>query len=127
MPHSPLPFLISNSFPFSLIRHPVDVRPRSLDDLRTALATRPWKSAWGHSNTLSIAISLLGTDLRPETERPALALNPLLEPCLDGIAFRECWLLNPSYAHGFRPQPGIEPTPENIASWHVLQLLWVPA
>lgn len=120
----PAPLLFSNSFPFALVRRPLSVRPRSLGDLLAALAERPYRSAWGHANTLPAAKALVGRDLTPANERPALTLSRDGFPVLDGETFDECWLLSPDYTPGFRPQVGEEVPPEKILGWQVLQLEW---
>jgi len=116
--------LISNSFPFSLIRRRVSVEPRSVGDLLTAMHERPWVSAWGHANTVALASAIACADLRPKTERPALTLTPEMLPSLDGHTFTECWLLSPDYTPGFRPQVGEEVSPDKIRDWQVLRLVW---
>ena len=124
---APRPILISNSFPFSLIRRPVNVRPRGLDELGAALRSRPFASAWGHANTVALAGELIGIDLTPASERPALTLSDDLLPVLDGRSFDECWLLSPDYTPGFRPQVNQELSPDHIRGWQVLRLHWPPA
>lgn len=121
------PILISNSFPFSLVRRPVNVRPRQIDELADALRSRPFASAWGHANTVAVASEIAGVDLTPATERPALTLSDDLLPVLDGRSFDECWLLSPDYTPGFRPQPNQEVSPDHIHGWQVLHLHWPPA
>ena len=121
-----LPLLISNSFPFSLVRRSVLVEPRGIEDLRAAMRERPWVSAWGHANTVGLASEIAGTDLRPGRERPALELATDGLPSLDGQSFAECWLLSPDYVPGFRPAIGEEVSPERILGWQVLRLTWLP-
>lgn len=116
--------LISNSFPFSLIRREVRVVPRTQSDLHQAIAAGTWVSAWGHSNTLAAASAIAGVDLTPATARPAISLSADGLPAMDGHQFEECWLLSPEYTPGFRPQIGEEVSPENIKNWQVLQLIW---
>jgi hypothetical protein len=118
------PFLLSNSFPFSLIRRRLIVEPRHESDLITLMHQRPWVSAWGHENTLALASSIVGHDLRPSTQRPALTLDAHQLPLLDGQSFDEAWLLSPTFVPGFRPAIGQEPTPADIQHWQVLQLRW---
>ena len=118
------PILISNSYPFSLIRRRVTVEPSEVEELRDNLRTRPWASAWGHPNTLEAARTMAGTDLSPKTARPSISLNAENLPSLDGMIFRECWLLSPDYVPGFRPSPGEDVTPENICGWHILLMEW---
>ena len=117
--------LISNSFPFSLIRREVHVIPEPLEKLKDILSSRPFVSAWGHANTMRSANALLGTDLTPKTERPAIGISPEGFPSLDGIVFSECWHLSPNYIPGFRPQINQEVSPEQIVGWQTLCLRWV--
>ncbi|MFN0077912.1 MAG: hypothetical protein ACKVY0_15760 [Prosthecobacter sp.] len=114
------PILISNSFPFSLVRRSMQVEPRSVGELLTVMHQRPWVSAWGHENTVALASTLACADLRPATPRPALTLDADLLPSLDGQSFEEVWLLSPDYAPGFRPQIGQEVPPQAITGWQVL-------
>ncbi len=119
------PILISNSFPFSLIRRRVTVEPRTVGDLLTAMHERPWASAWGHANTAHLASTIACADLRPKTERPALTLDQNKLPQLDGQTFAECWLLSPDYVDpGFRPKVGEEVSADKIRDWQILRLSW---
>jgi hypothetical protein len=118
------PILISNSFPFSLVRRRMVVEPRSLDDLKDRIAQSPWQSVWGHANTVAVAGGMLGVDLHPKTERPAIEVSPDGLPSYAGQLYTECWLLSPNYTPGFRPQVGEEVPPEKIAGWQVLRLVW---
>ena len=119
------PILISNSFPFSLVRRSMRVEPRTVGDLLTAMHERPWVSAWGHENTVALASTIACADLRPATPRPALSLDAELLPCLDGQSFSEIWLLSPDYTPGFRPQIGQEVPAAAITGWQVLKLLFI--
>lgn len=119
------PILISNSFPFSLVRRPLRVEPRSVGDLLTVMHQHPWVSAWGHENTVALASTIACADLRPTTPRPALTLDTENLPSLDGQSFEEIWLLSPDYAPGFRPQIGQEVPAEAITGWQVLKLTFV--
>lgn len=114
------PILISNSFPFTLVRRSVRVEPRSVGDLLTAMHEHPWVSAWGHENTVELAGALACANLRPNTSRPALSLDEALLPSLEGQSFEEIWLLSPDYAPGFRPQIGQEVAADEISRWQVL-------
>jgi hypothetical protein len=119
------PILISNSFPFSLIRREVLVTPRAMEDLRNVLMQTPFRSAWGHTNTVHAAGEILGHNLTPKSARPAIELSPDNLPSMDGTIFKECWLLTPNYVTGFRPQIGEEVSPEKITGWQVLLLTWL--
>lgn len=120
--HSPI--LIGNAFPLSLARQPVSITPVPLATLRRALRTRQLLSFWGHANTLAAANAVLGHDLTPASERPALTLTPAGLPTLAGHTFRECWILSPNYAPGFRPNIATEVTPAQISGWQLLRLRW---
>jgi hypothetical protein len=118
------PFLIGNSFPLSLVRRRAEIEPRPLDELRESLRTRPWHSFWGHSNTIQAANALLGVDVSPASERPAITLSEERLPSLEGTTVRECWILSPDYRPGFRPPPNIEVAPEKILGWQVVRITW---
>jgi len=118
------PFLVSNSFPFSLIRRRVVVEPRTIEELKNALSSQKWISTWGHSNTVGVVSAISGVDLRPETERPAISLSDQNLPSLGRITFEECWLISPHYAAGFRPQIHQEVSEDKILDWQVLLLDW---
>ena len=119
------PILISNSFPFSLIRRKVVVEPSTVGDVIAAMWDRPWISTWGHANTVQLASTILCADLRPKVERPALHLSGDGLPAFEGEVFDECWLLSPDYATpGFRPKVGEEVHADAIKDWQVLQMLW---
>jgi hypothetical protein len=116
------PILISNSFPFSLVRRSMRVEPRSVGELLTAMHERPWVSSWGHENTVASASAIACADLRPTTPRPALSLDADLLPTLEGQSFSKIWLLSPDYTPGFRPQIVQEVPEEAILGWQVLCL-----
>ncbi len=118
------PLLLGNSFPFSLIRAPVRIEPRSMSDLRAALKDAEVHSFWGHANTASAAEALAGVTLSRPSERPALTLSEDRKPMLDGIEFPECWILSPDYPPGFRPAIGEEVTHEKISGWQILFMEW---
>jgi hypothetical protein len=120
------PILLSNSFPFGLVRRPLRVTPRSIENLREVLRSRRWFSAWGHDNTLQAASEYVGVDLRPALARPSLTLDAANRPKLGSFGFEEIWLLTPEYAPGFRPPVGSEVSPEQIFAWRVLQLSLEP-
>lgn len=119
------PILISNSFPFSLVRRPMQVEPRRVQDLLAAMYQHTWVSAWGHDNTVGLASSIVCADLRPTTARPALVLDADMLPSLNGQSFEEVWLLSPDYTPGFRPQIGQEVPAEAISGWQVLCLSFI--
>lgn len=116
--------LLGSTFPLSLIRCAVRIEPRSVEELRGAVRGRRIHSFWGHANTAAAAGALLGVDVRPREERPALRLNTEGLPTLDGIVFAECWVLSPEYIPGYRPPIGGEVAADVIQGWQALRLLW---
>ncbi len=122
--HKKKPILIGNSYPLSLVRCEVTIRPETRARLKETMGKRVIHSFWGHANTLAAATAFAGVDLTPATERPALALTPDGLPTLDGVVFRECWVLSPDYAPGFRPRVGEEVPEDVIEGWQVLRLNW---
>lgn len=117
--------LIGNSFPLSLIRRKVVIEPQTISMLREKLGSHDLiHSFWGHRNTLSAAKALIGCDLTPKTERPALQLSPNNLPMLNGQTFDECWIVSPQYIENFRPAVGEEVSEDKIASWQVLRMEW---
>lgn len=119
--------IISNSFPFSLIRRKVVVEPRTVAELQAAMRDRPWVSAWGHANTVELSSAIACADLRPASERPILSLTSELLPRLNDGVYNECWLLSPDYVPNFRPKIGEEVSADKILGWQVLQLTWLEA
>jgi hypothetical protein len=116
------PVLISNSFPFGLVRRPLRVTPRSIEELREVVRARRWVSAWGHENTVEPASDIVGVDLRPAVPRPALTLDAADRPRLGALGFDEIWLVTPEYRPGFRPPVGLTVEGQHIVAWRVLQL-----
>lgn len=119
------PILIGSTFPLSLIRRPVLISPNDIDTLKALLQSRPIVSFWGHQNTLSAARQILGADVGPSAERPALELDADKLPTMNGCQFAECWVLSPEYINGFRPQIGEEVGIEKIIGWQVLKIEWI--
>lgn len=117
--------LLGNSFPLSLVRRAVHIEPRTLEELRQAVAVRGCVSYWGHDNTREAAQRFLGFDPAPASERPALALNENQLPTLLGVVFDEVWVLSPDYVEGYRPQIGVEVALERIIGWRVLRLKFI--
>jgi hypothetical protein len=116
--------LVGNSFPLSLVRRPVRIEPVPVAVVREAVAGRPVASFWGHAVTAGHAGALLGADLTPETERPALTLDAQGHPVLGGRSFRECFVLSPEYVPGYRPAIGEEVPADKITGWQALHLTW---
>lgn len=118
------PILISNSFPFSLIRRRVVVEPSTVPDLLTAMHARPWVSAWGHQNTVDLASKLLSADLRTRIEKPTLTLQETRLPQFEGNVFSEVWLLSITPIDGLSREEQREIQPHQIKDWQVLRLVW---
>lgn len=116
--------LIGNSFPLSLIRRVVLIRPSSQRELRELLSGRRVVSFWGHANTLLAASQYAGCDLTPSCERPAVRLSAECYPCFAAEIFHECWVLSPDYIEEFRPRLGEEVPVGKISGWQVLRLDW---
>ncbi|MDA8137821.1 MAG: hypothetical protein M0036_04135 [Desulfobacteraceae bacterium] len=119
------PILIGSTFPLSLIRRPVLISPQNIDTFKGLLTSRPIVSFWGHQNTLSAARQLLGVDISPPTERPALELSDALLPMINNNQFTECWVVSPEYTPGYRPNIGEEVPMEQITGWQVLKIQWL--
>ena len=117
-------FLTGSTFPLSLIRRSVRIEPVTLEAYRRHLFLETWSSFWGHQNTLSCANALTGVDLTPRIERPAVILNRDGFPTLNGIEYRDCWVLSPEYRPGFRPAIGQEVQASDILGWQVLRIQW---
>lgn len=118
--------LIGNTFPLSLVRRPVRIRPAKLGELQQAAAGKRAASFWGHENTRAQAEAVAGLPLAPHVERPAIQLQESGLPSLNGQTFCECWILSPDYAENFRPATGGEVSPEQIRTWQVLKITWEP-
>lgn len=118
--------LIGNTFSMTLIRHhTVTVTDCAVADLARDARRCGVASFWGHANTRAAAEALLGVDLRPKTERPAIVLDAEDYPTLDGARFTECYVLSPDYRPGFRPAIGVEVAATDIMGWHALRLSWM--
>ena len=117
--------LVGNSFPMSLIRREVCIRPVELEALRKRLERGNVYSFWGHRNTLAAASAIVGVDLTPRAERPAIQLSKANYPQLESHFFKECWLLSPQYTANFRPSVGEEVDEAMIKGWQVLKMEWV--
>ncbi len=117
-------FMIGNAFPLTLIRHGVTIQPVQLEEMRQALRTRPWISFWGHENTLKSANHLLGTDITPHEDRPAIILQDDGIPELGGSRYHRCYILSADYEPGYRPAVGEEVGEEHIIGWQALRIDW---
>jgi len=113
--------LLGNTYPPAMVRRQVLVTPISVEEAREFLADG-FMSYWGHVNTVNVANNLLGVDVTPETERPAISLNEEGFPTLNGKVADKVVVLSPNYAPGYRPQEGEITPPEKIIGWQAL--LW---
>ncbi|HNC45164.1 MAG TPA: hypothetical protein PLU80_13440 [Acidobacteriota bacterium] len=112
--------LFGNIYPTSLVRRSTLMTPISISDARQLLETG-FTSYWGHSNTARAASELLGIDVIPSTDRPAVTLDPDTKlPTLNGCSFNQVVVLSPEYRSGFRPQPGVEVEAGDILGWQCL-------
>jgi len=117
--------LLGDSWPMTLIRRPVQIEPISIDNLRSWLALGgDFYSFWGHQNTIAAANRLLGVDVTPKTERPAVELTHEGLPTFEGEVFWWAYILNPDYRPGFRPQIGQEVGEEDITGWTCLRVTY---
>lgn len=113
-------FIITNVFPFSLVRRKIVAWPIPMQTVKQALRTGPFASAWGHRNTLSMVNQMLGVDITPPEERPAIVLDAENFPTLYGEKFTKVMLVSPNFRPGFRPAVGEEVSGEAILGWHAL-------
>lgn len=118
--------LIGNAFPLALVRRKVEIIPHSIGYLKKVLNKEDVRiySFWGHDNTLNEASNILGVDLSPIFERPAVELNEFLYPKLLCKVFKECWILSPDFVPGLRPAIGEEVPNNKIIGWHALKIKW---
>jgi dTDP-4-amino-4,6-dideoxygalactose transaminase len=116
--------LIGSTFPLTLIRQNVSIKPVELPCLLKAAEDCEIISFWGHSNTLEVAEKMLGFSVKPATERPCLLLTENMLPSIDGLEFDECWIVSPQYRPGLRPAMGAEVDLNDITGWHILHMDW---
>ena len=119
--------LIGNSFPTTLIRWECIITPVSIKWLRARVKHaldrgQKIRSFWGHSNTVTVASDILGVDLTPETERPALSLTPQGLISFEGEEYHTVYILSPVYRPGFRPAIGTEVGLGDIKGWTALRV-----
>ena len=107
--------IIGNTFPMTLVPAGANViiQHSSLVALQAAKEAddargMPLASFWGHANTIVSANKLLGFDVTPATERPALRAEPQcwsLPLSLPQVRVYDTtiWVVSPIYADGFRP------------------------
>ena len=118
----PRAVLVGNTLPPSLIRRRAVFDPLPLERLRAELEQARVVSFWGHASTVRAASTLVGLDLTPAQDRPALSLSPENLPTLASETFPECWVLSPNYCPGYRPAAGEEVPPEKITGWQALHI-----
>ena len=112
--------LFGNIYPTSLVRRSTLMTPMTISEARQILETG-FTSYWGHSNTVQAASDLLGLDIRPTVERPAIILDEGTKlPTLNGYVYSQVIVLSPEYRPGLRPQPGIEIHASDILGWQCL-------
>ena len=116
--------LVGNSFPLTLIRRSVNIKPAVLEQFLDHARHSKIYSFWGHKNTLTAAKEFSGLDVGPSTDRPVLTLSDEGFPMLDGMIFRQCWVLSPDYRSGFRPAVGEEVETDDIIDWQILKMDW---
>ncbi len=117
-------FLVGNSFPLSLIRRKVVIEEATMEEFKEVCHEGKLHSFWGHENTRAAAEEVLGVSVKPKEERPAVTLTAEGFPTLDGEVFEVCYVLSPNYRGAFRPKIGEEVSSEQIASWHLLKMIW---
>ena len=100
------------------------MRPVALETLQAALAASMVHSFWGHPGTLDAVSRAVGRDVTPAAERPAVQLDAEGLPVLDGLVFRECWVMSPEYRAGFRPAAGAGVPADAIVGWQALLIFW---
>ncbi len=115
-------FIITNAYPFSLVRRKMAAVPVDLKDVIYSLKSGAFVSAWGHRNTLEAVNKMLGVDITPASERPVIILDEQNFPMLDGEQFTKVLLVSPNLKKGFRPKIGEEVQEEAILSWQALLL-----
>ncbi len=115
-------YIISNSFPLSLIRRRVIITPIELEKAKSLVKKNGFVSAWGHSNTLKLVNNILGFDITPAENRSVIMLNDENFPTLYGNTFSSIIVISPGYVKGFRPKIGEEVKTPSILYWQPLLL-----
>ncbi|NIA31575.1 MAG: hypothetical protein GWP06_16915 [Actinobacteria bacterium] len=115
-------FIITNVYPFSLVRRKMIAVPVELKDVIVSLKSGTFASAWGHRNTLEVVNKMLGVDITPASERPAIVLDAQYFPTLNGDQFTKVVLVSPNFKKGFRPKIGEEVPEKAILGWQALLL-----
>ena len=117
-----MPPLITNVFPFSLVRRKMLAQPMEMDEVLKIAQTGQFESAWGHANTISAINEKLGADITPREPRPAVVLDENNYPTLYSQKFTTVILISPNFVPGFRPAIGEEVGEEKILGWSALRL-----
>jgi hypothetical protein len=118
-PNNPL---ITNVFPFSLVRRKMLAEPVEMHDILQIARSGQFESAWGHANTINAVNNVIGADITPREERPAVILDENNFPTLYGQKFTTVLLISPNFVPGFRPAIGEEVGEDKILSWSALKL-----
>jgi len=119
-------YIISNSFPFSLIRRRVIITPVGLEKTKYLLKKNGFVSTWGHSSTLKLVNNFLGFDITPMESRAAIELDEKNFPTLYGNTYSSIIVISPDYVKGFRPKIGEEVKESYILHWRPLLLDFEP-
>jgi hypothetical protein len=118
----PNPPLLTNVFPFSLVRRKMTAAPITMEEVKTTIAVSGFESAWGHENTIRLVSRVLGVDIEPKEPRPAVILDEDKFPTLYGVKHTQVILISPDFKPGFRPAIGEEVGAEAILGWSALLL-----
>lgn len=112
---------IGNTFPTSLIRRTVTIRPIDKDFFDKCIKSYALlHSYWGHANTIAAANQFLGVDVTPPSERRAIVLDAVNLPTLDGVLLDCIVVVSPTYVKGYRPAEGEVSSPDKILDWQLL-------
>lgn len=112
---------IGNTFPTSLIRRTVTIRPIDKAFYASLVSSdAKLHSYWGHANTIAAANQFLGVDVTPPSARRAISLNSDNLPMLDGVLLDGIIVVSPTYVSGYRPAEGEVSSPDKIVAWQLL-------
>lgn len=111
---------IGNTFPTSLIRRTVTIRPLDKDFFDEFVKKHTLHSYWGHANTIAAANDFLGVDVTPPSARRAIVLTSDNLPTLDGVLLDGIIVVSPTYVAGYRPAEGEVSSPDKIMCWQLL-------
>ena len=116
---------IGNTFPTSLIRRTVCIKPIDKDYLGILVGESNLHSYWGHPNTIEAAKNFLGFDVTPPSARRAIVLTSDNLPTLDGVLLDGIIVVSPTYAAGYRPAEGEVSSPDKIMCWQLLYVEFI--